>query len=65
MTVRDLIHELERYDPDLPICINDCMGFAEAYEKTIEVAQHKYITFPFTENDEFSYINLENKEFDN
>ena len=58
MRVKDLIHELEKYNPDLPVCINDYMGFAEVYEKTIEVAQHKYITFPFTENDEFNYINL-------
>lgn len=65
MRVRDLIHELEKYDPDLPVCINDYMGFAEACEKTIEVAQHKYIAFPFTENDEFSYVSLKSKEFDN
>lgn len=65
MKVKDLINELQKYDMDLPICINDYIGFVEANEKTIKITQHKYITFPFTENDEFSYVNLTSKEFDN
>lgn len=58
MTVKDLINELQKYDEDLPICIDDYMGFVEANEKTIEVEHKKYICFPFTETDEFNYINL-------
>lgn len=65
MTVRDLINQLSQYDPNLPVCINDYMGFIEANEETIQVEHKKYITFPFTENDEFGYINLKSKEFDN
>ena len=64
MTVRDLIHKLNKYDPNLPICINDYMGFVEANEETIKVEQHKYITFPFTKNDEFNYVNLRSNEND-
>lgn len=58
MTVNDLINELAKYDPNLPVCINDHMGFIEATEHTIEVEHKKYICFPFTDNDEFNYINL-------
>lgn len=58
MTVNDLINELAKYDPNLPVCINDYMGFVEATESTIEVEHKKYICFPFTDNDEFNYINL-------
>lgn len=58
MTVKDLITELEKYDADLPICINDYMGFIEASEETIKVEYKKYICFPFTNSDEFNYINL-------
>jgi len=65
MTVKDLIKELEKYDAELPICINDYMGFVEANEEIIQVEHKKYITFPFTKNDEFAYINLKSKEFDN
>ena len=61
MTVRDLIEKLERVDGDLPICINDYMGFVEASEETIEVERKQYICFPFTENDKFYYINLKEK----
>lgn len=64
MTVRDLITELKHYDADLPICINDYMGYVEASEKTIKVEHKKYITFPFTDGDEFNYINLKSQEFD-
>lgn len=64
MTVKDLIIELQKYDENLPICINDYMGFIEASETTIKVEKRKYITFPFTDTDEFDYVNLQNKEFD-
>ena len=64
MTVRDLIAELEKYDPDLPVCINDYMGFVESFEDTIKVEPKKYICFPFTKTDEFSYVNLKSKQFD-
>ena len=40
------------------------MGFAEVNEETIEVEKKKYICFPFTESDEFEYINLKGLEFD-
>lgn len=58
MTVRDLINELKQYDDNLPVCIDDYMGFVEANEKTIKVEHKKYICFPFSEYDEFNYINL-------
>jgi len=63
MTVKDLINKLERYNPDLPICINDYMGFIEAHEETIKIEHKKYITFPFTNEDEFNYINLRSNEY--
>jgi len=62
MTVNDLITELSKYDPDLPICINDYMGFIEANEQCIGIELKKYICFPFTETDTFPYINLISKE---
>ena len=62
MTVKDLINELNKYNPDLPICINEYMGFIEANEKTIIVEHKKFICFPFTEYDEFDYINLKSNE---
>lgn len=64
MTVRDLIEELEKYDGNLPICIDDYMGFIEASEKCINVERKKYITFPFTESDNFIYINLKGNEYE-
>ena len=64
MTVQDLIDKLRRYDPKLPICIDDYMGFVEAYEETIKVEQKNYISFPFTEDDKFQYINLNGEKFD-
>ena len=64
MTVKDLIKELMKYDLNMPVCINDYMGFAEAGEETIKVEKHKYITFPFTDNDEFDYISLKGQKFD-
>jgi len=64
MTVSDLIQELQKYDGNLPICINDYMGFVEASENSIKVEKKKYITFPFTDTDEFNYINLKGQEFD-
>lgn len=65
MKVKDLIKELEKYDAELPICINDYMGFVEANENCIQVEKQQYICFPFTEGDKFEYINLKSKEFDN
>ena len=63
MTVKELINELEQYDGNLPICIDDYMGFVEATEKTIKVEHKKYITFPFSDGDEFNYINLRSNEY--
>lgn len=62
MIVKELIDELNKYDANLPICINDYMGFAEAYEKSIITELKTYIAFPFTENDKFLYINLKSNE---
>lgn len=62
MTVNELINELAKYDPDLPVCINDYMGFVEATEKTIKIECKKYVTFPFSKNDEFNYVNLKGVE---
>lgn len=62
MTVKELITELEKCDPDVPVCINDYMGFVEAAEQCIKVEQKCYITFPFTECDEFVYVNLRSIE---
>ena len=64
MTVRDLINKLEEMPQDWPICIDDYMGFVEANEETIKVEKKKYITFPFTDNDEFEYVNLKGLKFD-
>ena len=64
MTVQELIDKLCQYDPELPICIDDYMGFAEAQEKTIEVEHKLYVCFPFTDLDKFEYINLKGKKFD-
>jgi len=65
MTVGDLIEKLKAYDKKLPICINDYMGFAEAYEESIIVERKKYVCFPFTDDDKFEYINLRSNEYDN
>ena len=62
MTIKDLIDKLKNYDENLPICINDYMGFVEALEDSIQVEKKKYRTFPFTDNDEFNYINLKSHE---
>ena len=62
MTVRDLINKLSKYDLDLPICINDYMGFVETNEECIQIEQKEYQCFPFTENDRFKYINLKSIE---
>ena len=62
MTVRDLIEKLQQYDENLPICINDYMGFVEALEDSIKIEKKKYRTFPFTDTDEFNYINLRSNE---
>ena len=64
MTVKDLINELEKMPPDLPVCIDDYMGFIEANEKTIKVEKKSFICFPFTEIDEFKYVNLKGQKFD-
>ena len=62
MTVNDLINKLVQYDPNLPICINDYMGFVEASEDCIEVEEKEYICFPFTDVDRFKYVNLKSIE---
>lgn len=65
MNVGELIKQLKRYDPKLPIAINDNMDFVEAYLENIKIERKRYRSFPFTENDEFEYINLRNQEIDN
>ena len=65
MTVNELINELAKYDPNLPVCINDYMGFIEATENCIKVEPKNYLCFPFTECDKFEYINLRSKEYEN
>lgn len=64
MLVKDLIDELKKMPQDLPVCIDDYMGFVERMEKTIKIEKKQYITFPFTESDKFYYINLKGQEFD-
>lgn len=64
MTVAELIKKLSKYNPNLPVCINDYIGFIEITEKTIDVEKKKYITFPFTSHDEFEYINLRGKKYE-
>ena len=64
MTVKDLIDELKEMPQDWPVCIDDYMGFIESSEETIKIEKKKYITFPFTNNDEFNYINLRGQKFD-
>ena len=64
MTVKDLINELKEMPQDWPICIDDYMGFIESSEETIKIEKKKYITFPFTDNDEFNYVNLKGQNFD-
>lgn len=64
MTVGELINKLKVYDPKLPICIDDYMGFVEAQEETIKVEHKSYVCFPFTDNDKFEYVNLKGKKFD-
>lgn len=62
MTVEQLIEELQKWPQDLPICIDDYMGFVEANEDCIQIEQKVYQCFPFTENDRFKYINLKSIE---
>ena len=64
MLVKDLIEELNKLPQDWPICIDDYIGFVEANEKTIKVEKKKYIAFPFTNSDEFNYVNLKGLKFD-
>ena len=64
MTVQDLINKLKEMPQDWPICIDDYMGFIESTEETIKIEKKKYITFPFTDNDEFNYVNLRGQKFD-
>ena len=64
MTVKDLIDELKEMPQDWPVCIDDYMGFIESSEETIKIEKKKYITFPFTNNDEFYYVNLRGQKFD-
>jgi len=64
MTVKDLIDELKEMPQDWPVCIDDYIGSIESTEETIKIEKKKYITFPFTNNDEFNYINLRGQKFD-
>ena len=64
MTVQDLINELVKYDKNLPVCIDDYMGFCEINEETVKVQQKEMITFPYTNDDVIKYINLENMDPD-
>jgi hypothetical protein len=62
MTIKELIQKLEEYNPELPVCINDYMGFVEMNEESIKVEKKNYICFPFTETDKFEYVNLKSNE---
>ena len=62
MTIKELIQKLEEYSPELPVCINDYMGFVEVNEESIKVEKKNYICFPFTETDKFEYVNLKSNE---
>ena len=64
MLVKDLIDELKKVPQDLPVCIDDYMGFAEACERSVKVECKKYICFPYTEADEFNYVNLNSNKTD-
>ena len=64
MTVKELIEKLQEFDEDLPVCINDYMGFVEASEESIKIEKKRYICFPFTATDSFDYVNLKGQEFD-
>lgn len=64
MTVGDLIEKLKLYDSKLPVCIDDYMGFTEAYEETVKVERKTYVCYPFTEYDKFEYVNLKSEKFD-
>ena len=63
MKVKDLIKILEQYNPELPICIDEYMGFVEANEETIKVESRAYVCFPFTDNDTFEYVNLRSNNY--
>ena len=64
MTVRQLIEKLQQIDGDLPIYIDDYMGFAVMNEECIKIERKEYACFPFTKNDRFKYINLKSEKFD-
>ena len=64
MTVKELINELQKVPEDWPICIDDHMGFIEANERVIKVEKKVYICFPYTDSDEFQYVNLKTQDFD-
>lgn len=59
MTVLGLINKLKEYPMDMPITLNECMDFSESVGDTIKVTKRRYIGFPFTEEDQFDYVNLE------
>ena len=63
MKVKDLVYILRQYDSELPVCINDYIGFIEANEETIVVEKKPYVCFPFTDNDTFEYVNLRSNEY--
>lgn len=58
MTVADLIKKLNELPQDLPVCIDDYIGFVEADEDSIQIEQKEYQCFPYTDTDKFTYINL-------
>ena len=62
MTIKQLIEKLKEYPEDMPITIDSCMDFSEAYGNTIAVKIKEYSCYPFTENDKFNYISLEIKD---
>lgn len=55
MTVGQLIDELIKLDPDLPVGIDDHVG---PDEEEIKVEIKHWIFFPFSPDDSFDYINL-------
>ena len=64
MIVKDLIDELKKMPQDWPVCIDDYMEFIEANEKVITVEKKKFITFPYTDSDQFYYVNIKSQKFD-
>ena len=59
MTVKQLIEKLKEYPEDMPVTINECMDFYESIEDTITLNKRVYMCFPYSDNDKFTYLNLE------